>query len=172
MSDDRDSTDDTNEPEPAAVRCIERTRSRVLNVLVVVGAGIAVSGWFLGRLDRGAFLWNPIQAWRVAVGALVAVFLLARTVLRLGAGRQALKDPSTRALKFTRTHVASAVIGGLAVPLGFAYGWGIQPRVEKIIPFWVVALATGFLAFPRGHELTGFDEPMPCPESLEQGKVA
>ena len=30
-----------------------------------------------------------------------------------------------------------------------------------ICPFWVVALATGFLALPRSHELAGFDEPIP-----------
>ena len=40
--------------EPAAAACLERTRSAVLNVLVVVGAGIAASGWVLGRHDPDA----------------------------------------------------------------------------------------------------------------------
>jgi len=156
MADDRDPT----RLDPAALACLERTRSAVLNVLVVVGAGIAVSGWTLGRLDGGALLWDPIASRRLAVVVLVALFLAGRVVLRVGAGRSALRDPSRRAARFARAHVASAVLGGLAVPVGFAYGWAIQPRLEAVSPFWVVALTGGFLALPRTHELADFDRPM------------
>lgn len=147
--------------EPVAVACVERTRSTVLNVLVVVGAAIAASGWVLGRRDGGALLWNPVSASRIAGVGLVALLVASRVLVRVGAGRSALRDPTTRAGKFARMHVAAAVVGGLAVPLGFAYGWAIQPRIEAVAPFWVIALASGFLALPREHELADFDEPIP-----------
>ena len=136
--------------EHPAARCLEKTRSTVLNVLVVVGAMIAVSGWVLGRMDRGAELWDPVVAWRVASLVLGGLFLASWMLVRVGSGRAALQDPSCRARKFTRAHIGAAVVGGLAVPLGFAYGWAIQPKIEAVSPFWVVALASGFLALPRG----------------------
>ena len=147
--------------EPAAAGCLDRTRSAVLNVLVFVGAGIAVSGWALGRRDRGAFLWDPDMARRVSIVVLLSLLVASRLVLRLGSGRAALRDPDGRARRFYRSHVAAAVVGALAVPLGFFYGWAIKPRLEDISPYWVVALASGFLALPRAHELAGFDEPIP-----------
>ena len=147
--------------EPAAVACLDRTRSAVLNVLVVVGAGIAVSGWVLGRLDRGALVWDPIMARRNSIAVVLALLVASRVVLRVGSSRSARRDPATCARRFERSHFVAAVIGAVAVPLGFAYGWAIKPRLEDISPFWVVALASGFLALPRSHELAGFDEPIP-----------
>ena len=153
--------DDPSGLEPAASACLDRTRSTVLNVLVVVGAGIAVSGWVLGRRDRGALLWDPDMARRVSIVVLLALLVASRLMLRTGSTRAALRDPGLRARRFYRSHVAAAVVGALAVPLGFFYGWAIKPRLEDISPYWVVALATGFLALPRSHELAGFDEPIP-----------
>jgi hypothetical protein len=40
------------------------------------------------------------------------------------------------------------------------HGWLISPRLEAILPYWLVALVTGILAYPRGRELEGFDQPM------------
>jgi hypothetical protein len=157
--------------KPASV-CLERTRSTVLNVLVVVGAGIAASGWLLGRMDRGAELWDPVVAWRIAAGVLIALFAASWWLIRVGSGRASLLDPAHRASRFARAHVAAAIVGGLAVPLGFAYGWAIQPRIEAVSPFWVVALASGFLALPRGHELAGFDSPIPDPDHQQTGEPA
>src|SRR4051812_47683629 len=111
--------------EPLALACVERTRSSVLNVLVVVGAAIAASGWILGRRDGGALLWDPVTASRIAGVGLVALLVASRVLVRVYAGRSALRDPSTRAGRFARMHVAAAVVGGLAVPLGFVYGWAI-----------------------------------------------
>lgn len=153
--------DDRPVLEAAAAVCLDRTRSAVLNVLVFVGAGIAVSGWALGRRDRGAFLWDPDMARRVSIVVLLSLLVASRVVLRVGSGRPALRDPSGRARRFRRSHIASALVGAIAVPLGLAYGWAIKPRLEDISPFWVVALATGFLALPRSNELAGFDEPIP-----------
>ena len=165
--------DDINDPlETAAAVCLDRTRSTVLNVLVVVGAGIAVSGWLLGRMDRGAMLWNPVTAWRIAAGVLVALFAASWLLIRVGSGRASLHDPASRATRFTRAHILAAIIGGLAVPLGFAYGWAIQPKIEAVSPFWVVALASGFLALPRGHELTGFEQPIPDADPHPSREVA
>ncbi len=149
------------ELEPAAALCLDRTRSAVLNVLVVVGAGIAVSGWVLGRRDRGALLWDPVMARRVSIVILLSVLVAGRLVLRIGSSRSSLRDPLQRARRFFRAHILSAAVGALAVPLGFAYGWAIKPRLEDISPYWVVALATGFLALPRSHELAGFEEAIP-----------
>jgi hypothetical protein len=146
--------------EPAAVAWLDRTRSAVLNVLVVVGAGIAASGWVLGRRDWGALVLDTDMARRASIVVVVAILLASRLVLRVGSGRAALRDPGTRGRRFLRAHVASAIVGGVAVPLGFAYGWAIKPRLEDISPFWVVALATGFLSLPRSNELADFDEPM------------
>lgn len=147
--------------EPGAAACLDRTRSVVLNVLVVVGAGIAVSGWVLGRRDRGALVLDPIMTRRASIVLVVLILAASRLVLRRGSSRAALADPATRGRRFFRSHLASAVVGAVAVPLGFAYGWAIKPKLEDISPFWVVALATGFLALPRSHELADFDEPMP-----------
>ena len=45
--------------EPSAVLCLSRTRSAVLNVLVGVGAGIAASGWLIGRhVAEGPIPWG------------------------------------------------------------------------------------------------------------------
>jgi hypothetical protein len=155
--------------EPAATACLERTRLAVLNVLVVVGAGIAISGWILGRLDRGALLWDEVHARRAAYVALILLLGASRLVIRIGSSRSRLRGPVQRASRFTGSHVTSAIVGGLAVPLGFAYGWAVQPRLEAVSPFWVVALATGFLAFPREHELIGFDQPeSPAPQEAAE----
>jgi hypothetical protein len=139
----------------------------VLNVLVFVGAGIAVSGVVLRRLDRGALLWDPVMARRVSIVVVLVLLVASRVVLRVGSSRAALRDPEGRARRFLRSHVASAVVGAVAIPLGFAYAWAIKPRLEDISPFWVVAFATGALAMPRSHELAGFDEPIPDPHPGE-----
>ncbi len=147
--------------EPSAVACLARTRSAVLNVLVATGAGIAVSGWILGRHEpTGAPPWGPERAGRAILAALLVLVVVAYGALRNGSGRAALRDPGRRASRFFRARVAAATVAGLAVPLGFARGWLVDPRLEALAPFWVAALGLGFLALPRGPELDDFDEPM------------
>ncbi len=147
--------------DPATVACLDRTRSGVLNVLVAVGSGIAASGWILGRHQPGGPPpWGPARTQRVATAAVMVLVALSYMVLRVGSGRESLLDPATRADRFRRARLGSAALGALAVPLGFAYGWFADPRLEALAPFWVGALGLGFLALPRGHELDGFAEPI------------
>src|SRR3954449_9297846 len=87
--------------EPAGTACLERTRSAVLNVLVAVGAGIAASGWILGRHDPDAVLpWGPDRTRRALMAALVVLGGFAYVLLRVGSGRAALREPGQRASKF------------------------------------------------------------------------
>jgi hypothetical protein len=147
--------------ESPGAACLDRTRSAVLNVLVAVGAGIAASGWALGHHEPDAVLpWGTVKTARASMAALVVLVALSYAILRVGSGREALKDPTRRASRFFRARVLAAIVGALAVPLGFAHGWLVDARLEAVVPFWVAALGLGFLALPRGPELDDFDEPI------------
>jgi MFS family permease len=149
--------------EPAAERCLDRTRSAVLNVLMVIGAGIAISSLILRWRDRGAIWRAPDE---LGQGLLAGLFLLVVTSFitrRAGASRSRLHDPRRRASRFYWAHLSSAVIGSLAILLGLCYGWWIRPRLDAVSPFWVASLALGFLALPRADELRDFEDPMPEP---------
>lgn len=149
--------------EEAQESCLEQTRTAVLNVLVIVGAGIALSGWVLGRQDSGAKLWSPVLAQRWAHGALFGLIGISLIVRRVVGSRSALRPPERRAGRFYWAHTLGAAIGALAVPLGFGYGWAIRPRLDAVAPFWIAALALGFLAMPRAQELDGLDDLPPPP---------
>jgi hypothetical protein len=139
--------------------CLERTRSHVLNVLVVVGLSIAVSGWLL-RV-RGQ-TWQPWPAKTlsdslyVALIALAAGSYIARRVL----GARVMRAESGRRHHlFYWSHVGPALIAAVAIPLGFAYGWLVVPRLQAVIPFWAIAFALGFLSLPRKSELADLERP-------------
>jgi hypothetical protein len=154
-------SDSSLERPSSATACLARTRSAVLNVLVVVGAMIAASGWVLGHHDPDAALpWGFRETRQALLIALAVLVALSYLILRVVAGRDRLRDPSQRASRFFRGRVASASVAALAVPLGFAHGWLLDPSIKALAPFWVAALGLGFLALPRGHELDDFDEPM------------
>ncbi len=139
--------------------CLERTRSAVLNVLVVVGGGIAASGWILGRHDPDAALpWGTLTTRQVALGTLVGIVAASYATLRGFAGRESLRNPAKRLARFFRGRLAASIIAAQAIPLGFAYGWYVDSRIQAIAPFWIASLALGFLALPRGSELEGFEE--------------
>jgi hypothetical protein len=153
-------------PEPAtpadpAGELVRRTRSAVLNVLVVVGGGIALSGLILRDRRRGATLWPPDPTRRAAYVALLGL-VVASVVLRRVLGRRSgLRDQATRAGRFFRAHLAGALAGALAVPLGLAYAYAVRPDLEAVAPFWVAALALGFLSLPRPDALSDLDAPPP-----------
>ena len=151
--------------DPETVDCLVRTRSAVLNVLVFVGAGIAVSGWGLRQRQAGRLApwgWDLPLTQQGAMAVLVGLIALAYVVLRVGSNRELLRDPARRGGRFFRSRVAAAVVAASAIPLGFVAGWANDPRLEALAPFWIAALGLGFLALPRGYELDDFAEPIPA----------
>ena len=117
-----------------------RARSAVVNVLVAVAAGIAASGGLLrGREIVDAPPGGTVLAHRVAMATLLGLVAVGYATLRVGSGRSA------------RFRIATAIVGALAVPLGLAHGWWVDPAPGAIAPFWVAALGLGCLAYPRGR---------------------
>jgi hypothetical protein len=147
--------------EPAAVAALVRTRSAVLNILVAVGLGIASSGALLRWRDGRALLRTSEGARQAMLACLFALVVASYLCLRILARRGVLRDPARRASRFYRGHVAAAAVGALAVPLGLAYGWTVRPRLDAVAPFWVAALALGFLALPRAGQVDGLDDGPP-----------
>lgn len=147
--------------DPATAACLERTRLAVLNVLVVDGCGIAVSGLALARRGWVVSHWDPVLVQHRAHYVLIGLTVFSYLLRRIMGTREALRDPSRRGARFYWSHVLGAAIGTLALPMGLAYGWLIGPVPREIIPFWVVALALGLMAFPRAAELEGFDRSLP-----------
>ncbi|WP_165072386.1 hypothetical protein [Paludisphaera rhizosphaerae] len=150
----------SNGLEPSASRCLERTRSVVLNVMIVDGLAIAATGLLLRRwegietdLDRGLLK-------KVLLGGLFGLFAFAMLVLRQLGGRRRLEPPTTRARRYFTSRVGTAVLGWCALPLGLAYGILIDPSLGGVAPFWLGAMVLGRLALPRAIDLEGFDEPM------------
>ncbi len=155
-----------SELNPVALRCLERTRSWVLNILVLVGLSILVSGLILGKTDWKLIV-GDVEGWRRflyagLIGAVAASHLMRRVM----GSRERLREPETRGERFFRTHVASALIGWLAAPLGLLYGLMIEPRFEAVVLFWVAAMLLGVLALPKAVELEGFTEPMAPDENF------
>jgi hypothetical protein len=149
--------------DPGALDCLRRTRSSVLNVLMGVGMLVALSGAILRGRPAGALVAVPDRLNELMLGSLILIFV-ASTVMRRSLGRRArLSDPRHRDRRFYWGHVLPAVVGALAAPVGLLHGWLLSPRLETIIPYWVAALLLGVLAYPRGHELDGFDLPISMP---------
>jgi hypothetical protein len=144
---------------PADLKCLDRTRSAVVNVLVAVSAGIAATGLLLRWRDRGALFRAQGLARQVMLGALFVLVVASFLCRRILARRSSLRDPSSRCARFLRAHVLAASVGALAIPLGLVYGWTVRPRFDAVAPFWVAALALGVLALPRSVALEGLDEP-------------
>lgn len=139
--------------DPATEELLLRTRKAVLDVLVGVGSLIAVSGWLIRRRAQDAIARPPRGLHDGLllglVGVAVASYLVRRAWLRRPASTAADRD----ARRFYRLHVAAAAVAGLGVPLGLAYGYFVDPRLQGVAPFWVVPIALGLLAIPRRGEL-------------------
>jgi hypothetical protein len=143
-----------------SVRCLERTRSWVLNILVCVGLSIMASGLIL-RFVEWKLIVGDVEGWRRGLyGALIGLVAFSHLTRRILAARDRLRPPETRSERFFRAHVVAAAVGGLAAPLGLVYGLTIEPQFENVVIFWVAGLALGILALPRSIELEDFDEPM------------
>lgn len=144
----------------ASLECLHRTRSGVLNVLVGVGAVVAVSGLVLRRRTGGALPAPQTIPSQAMLMGLFCVFVVSTSVRRVLGRRSRLRNPQLRCRRFVLGHIIPAVIGALAAPLGLVHGWLVSPRLEAILPFWVVAVLLCVLAYPRGRELEEFDQPM------------
>jgi hypothetical protein len=132
---------------------LARTRNGVLNVLMLVGGMIAVSGVLLrGRAEDPAAareLWLRPVFLGGLFGVGCASYLVRRAWWRRPEGM-----PLERCeWWFYWTHIGSVAIVAGGVPLGLGYGWWVEPALQAIAPFWVVPLALGFLAIPRRGEL-------------------
>jgi hypothetical protein len=152
--------------DPSSLDCLQRTRSGVLNVLVVVGLFVAVSGALLrGRGGAGVPAVIDRQS-RPFLECLLVIFVVSTFARRLLGLRSRLRDPQQRASRYYWAHVIPAILGGLAAPLGLFHGIVVSGRLEAILPFWITALVLGVLAYPRGRELEGLGAPMACPRKL------
>lgn len=149
-----------DELDPEATRCLERTRTRVFNVLILIGLSIMVSGLILGRLGWRIIVAD-VEGWRrLLYGGLIGVVAASHLTRRVMGSRERLREPETRGERFLRTRFVSALIAWLAAPLGLLYGLMIDPRLETVALFWAAALVLGILALPRAAEIEGFAEPM------------
>src|SRR5262249_13955041 len=121
----------------AAVDCLQRTRSSVLNVLLGVGVVVALSGVLLRGRAGGGLQAADTRLNDLLLGSLIAIFIVSTLLRRVLCRRIRLSDPALRASRFYWGHVTPAVVGSLAAPLGLVHGWLLSPRLETIIPFWV-----------------------------------
>jgi hypothetical protein len=160
--------------EPAAASCLEHTRSAVMSVLLLDGLVIAGSGLFLRLRGPEITLISPEEAYRWSHLILLILMFLGSALRLIGTARPVLENPRHRSRWFFWSHVGSALLGLLALPVGFAYAWAVRPRLSAVGPFWAVALVLGLLALPRLDEILGFDRPMPSrlPDAPEDAEDA
>jgi hypothetical protein len=135
-------------PTPEAVETIRRARSGVWNVIMMAGLAIGASGLLLRRRQWDTSPMPVEVAWRWAHLALLGV-IVASTFLRL---LSVVPWAARSRRRFVGAHVAAALAGFLAIPIGFAFAWLVRPRLDAIAPFWAVALVLGFLSLPRADE--------------------
>lgn len=136
---------------------LHRTRLAVLNVLMLVGGMIAVSGFLLRSRAEPAAAAAPVPGVeglrKGLLGGLFALGLASYLARRAWWRRPAGLTPERRTRLLRWSHVGSAAIAAGGVPLGLAYGWWVDARLQAVAPFWVVPLALGLLAIPRRDEL-------------------
>jgi hypothetical protein len=148
--------------------CLRRTRVAVLNVLMGVGLMIAVSGWLLRRRAEEGIVGPSRRLHDALLTALYLVGIVSYLVRRVASVRAARVPMAERGPLFYGSRVATAALAALGVPLGLAYGWWVDSRLEAVIPFWVVPLALGLLAIPRRAELDDITPSTTSPEAPPQ----
>jgi len=134
----------------------KRTRGAVLNVLILTSVGIALSGIVLARRPVPAPTEATREIARQTFGGLIGVVLLSYVYRRMFGSASRLQEKG-RLERFRRARIASALIAGAAVPLGFAHGYYVRPTLDGVAPFWVAALALGVLAVPKNADLAEAD---------------
>ena len=144
----------TNDPEvPTPDAAIEallaRTRTAVLNVLIGVGALIGMSGWLIRR-RAGEEIARPARGLHDGLLFALIAAAVVSYLLRRPRRRPAALAPDRFAARFYRRHVGAAAIAAIGVPLGLAYAWFVDPRLEAVAPFWIVPSRWGSSPFPDG----------------------
>jgi hypothetical protein len=152
-------------PGPTNGDCLSRTRNAVLNALVGVGLMIAVSGWLIRRRASEPIALPPRGLHDGLLLGLLGLAVVSYLMRRRWLARPAALPRDQLESLFYRSHVGSAAVAALGVPLGLAYGWFVDPQLEGVAPFWVVPMALGLLAFPRRGKLDDFAPPPPNSEA-------
>lgn len=156
--------------DPATTAVLQRTR-RAVGWVLALAAGLALLGSLvpdrLPPLDPMRRVVDPDRLLRQSHSVLLGVVVLSVAARRALGNRGSLRDPQTRASQFHRAHLVAALVGAMASPLGVAVAVALRPSLRDLAPFWVAALGTILLAYPRGYELDHFDEPLPGPGSGE-----
>jgi hypothetical protein len=148
----------TGDRDPAA-SCLLRTRLAVLGLLVAT-ALIAGSAYGLLALSARKLPVPEFVTPRLFTTLLLGTFVTSFVLLRGLGSRPSLRDPATRCERFFASRVIAAAVGAQGATLGVLYAASFRPAPVELAPFWVAALASVALAFPRGYELRDFDEPM------------
>ena len=106
--------------DPAAIECLGKTRSGVLNVLVGVGMIVALSGFVLrGRASGGAVPRARTGSTRVCSWVWDLIFVAQHDPAQSpGSSRPGSAIRSPGGPRFYWGHVLPAVVGALAAPLG------------------------------------------------------
>jgi hypothetical protein len=132
--------------------CMERTRKGVLNVLVGVAVVVAITGLLLRGRREPLLASVPERLEETMSLALILIFVFS-ALLRRALSRPGLAAGSNGCRRFYWGHVGPALVGAAAAPLGLVHGWLILPRLEAVLPYWVVSMALGIMAYPRAYEL-------------------
>ncbi len=163
MSHSSDSSSTQSARDPGARVAVRRARLAVgcvlAGALVFVILGSVLPGR-LGRVEAGIWGLDPDRAFRLSQSVVLGLAVLSVAVRRALGNRASLRDPRTRARQFFRAQVGAAVVGALSSVLGVAVALLLRPGAHELAPFWVAAVGTILLAYPRGYELDDFDEPM------------
>lgn len=144
----------------ATLRRVRRAVGVVLaGTLGMVALGSVVPG-YLPRVDLARWGMDGDRLYRLSQSVVLGLAVLSVAVRRALGNRASLRDSRTRAQQFFRAQVGAAVVGALSSVLGVAVAWLLRPGAHELAPFWVAAVGTVLLAYPRGYELDDFDEPM------------
>lgn len=128
--------------------------------MLAAAVGIAVSGVILRFRDDPAFAFSRGRTRQLAQ---LLLFVLAMTSvwLRVRIPIRGEESSSSKANRFVAIRTASAISAALAVPLGLAYSWAVEPDLAAVAPFWAVAIGFSLFAIPRSHQVEslGLDGP-------------
>lgn len=137
---------------PKGAECLRRARERVLNVMLLTSLSIAIGGVVLRLTDRG-MVPLPHERARQLAYLLLFALVISSVWIRVRMPRRPFETPVELADRFVMIRLISAVLAGLASPLGFALSWAIEPELGVVAPFWAAALGFNLLAYPHSRQV-------------------